>query len=158
QRLKATEQLSAIPATMELPGDVSSVVRANVYPTMDMPHEAGVTDAPETVVRAAAADSPLPVLPRLTNEPAPRRTPSDMPTVPGYEVLDVLGRGGMGVVYKARHLRLNRLVALKMILAGAHASPHDLARFELEAETLAALHHPNIVQVYESGEINGCPY
>jgi serine/threonine-protein kinase len=81
-----------------------------------------------------------------------------LPTLPGYEILQVLGRGGMGVVYKARHLGLNRLVAIKMILAGVHASPSELARFRAEAKIVARLHHANIVQVYEIGSHEGRPY
>ncbi len=78
--------------------------------------------------------------------------------VAGYEILGVLGRGGMGVVYKARQIGLNRLVALKMIHATDHGDPRQLARFRTEAEAVARLRHPNIVQVYEVGEAEGCPF
>src|SRR5215204_3733983 len=78
--------------------------------------------------------------------------------VPGYEVLEEVGRGGMGVVYKARHVKLNRIVALKMILSGSHAGASEMARFKTEAEAIARLQHPNIVQVFEIGEHDGMPF
>src|SRR4029077_9699625 len=84
--------------------------------------------------------------------------PAELPHVPGYRVEALLGRGGMGVVYRAWHLRLNRAVALKMLLAGPCARPEELERFQREAEAVAALGHPNIVQVHDVGDVDGRPY
>src|SRR5262249_30769132 len=78
--------------------------------------------------------------------------------VPGYEVLEELGRGGMGVVYKARQLGLKRLVALKMVLAAEHAGVQQRTRFRTEAEAVARCQHPNIVQIHDIGEHQGRPY
>ena len=83
---------------------------------------------------------------------------SQLPKIEGYDVQSILGFGGMGVVYTARHLKLNRIVALKMLLAGPYASPKEVARFVRESQAVACLQHPNIVQVYDVGDLAGRPY
>ncbi|OWK43178.1 protein kinase domain-containing protein [Fimbriiglobus ruber] len=88
----------------------------------------------------------------------PDAGPAPLPDVPGYEVQAEVGRGGMGVVYRARHRRLNRLVALKMLTDYGMTDPAVRLRFLIEAEAVAQLHHPNVVQVYEFGEHVGRPY
>src|SRR5690606_24289840 len=78
--------------------------------------------------------------------------------VPGYDIVRELGRGGMGVVYEARHLALGRTVALKMILSAGHAGADDRTRFRTEAEAIARLQHPHVVQIHEIGEHEGLPF
>jgi WD40 repeat protein/tRNA A-37 threonylcarbamoyl transferase component Bud32 len=80
------------------------------------------------------------------------------PNVPGYELLATLGVGGMGEVWKARQIKLNRVVALKMVLGGQRAERKDLIRFLAEAEAVAAIKHPHVVQVHEYGEADGRPF
>ena len=79
-------------------------------------------------------------------------------TVPGYEVLGELGRGGMGIVYEARELGLDRIVALKMIRGAVNLGDESRSRFQREAKAVAKLQHPNIVQIYQIGEHDGQPF
>src|SRR5262249_10594569 len=133
---------------------------------------------PERPVRPAAADSadlpPPPLRPKppgvdqdawmnLTALAAGRGDsmpsfPTGLPQIKGYEILAEIGRGNMGVVYKARQAGLNRIVALKMVLAGKQADASQLARFQREAEAVGQLRHPNVVQIYANGEHDGQPF
>jgi serine/threonine protein kinase len=98
----------------------------------------------------------VPTMPQLVNDARPPE--EQRPTLPGYQILEVLGRGGMGVVYKARQVGLGRMVALKMILGGTHAGPEDMVRFLAEAEAVAQLQHTNIVQIYQIGKHGDVPF
>jgi WD40 repeat protein/serine/threonine protein kinase len=122
---------------------------------------------PECGVEMSVADS-------FNPDAATFKPPDELPPLPGptpidpkalipfqltgYEILVELGRGGMGVVYKARQISLNRLVALKMMTAGIWGSAQEAIRFKMEADALAQLHHPNIVQIHEIGAKDGQPF
>jgi serine/threonine-protein kinase len=107
-------------------------------------------DLPSTHLNAPPPPPPEP--------PPPPPEGTALPRIPGYEVEGVLGRGGMGIVYRARHLRLKRLVALKMSLACADCEPRERERLQREAEAVAGLRHENIVRVYDVGDHDGRPY
>src|SRR5262245_15867115 len=103
------------------------------------------SDLPTLLPNGAPADT-------ATLPPSAGRPAAPAGSVPGYEILAELGRGGMGVVYQARDTKLNRLVALKMVLSGGHADARELVRFLAEAEAVAAIEHPHVVRVFGYGE------
>jgi hypothetical protein len=113
----------------------------------------------ESLAAAAQAEPSGPPTTRLPLESD--RAGPDPPSlihVPGYVILGTLGKGGMGVVYRARHMALERIVALKMILHAEHAGLEARQRFQIEAQPVARLQHPNIVQVYDVGRCQDLPY
>jgi eukaryotic-like serine/threonine-protein kinase len=108
-------------------------------------------DASSAPTRRAAEAPPA-------HEPAARTGVKGWPALPGYEILGVLGRGGMAVVYKARHLRLQRLVAIKVSDPSLAGEGEPIARFHQEQVLAARLTHPNLVAAYDAGQVAGCPY
>jgi serine/threonine-protein kinase len=126
--------------------------------TSRFPHLAPQLALQFELEEAFGQSTPTPSMDGVTLGNRTSPAPAILPTVPGYEILSVLGRGGMGVVYKVRQLRLNRVSALKMILAGDHAEPEVAMRFLAEAEAVAKVNHPHIVQVFTCGDHDGRPY
>ena len=124
---------------------------------------AGEVDPGQVAGGATVAHEASPTATGLGDATPADRTPSapahrPAPTIAGYEIEGELGRGAMGVVYRARQVRLNRPCALKVILAGAHADPVAAVRFLAEAEAVARLQHPHVVQIHHIGEADGLPF
>ena len=118
--------------------------------------EAGPTDGPPNVKRPAERGKHEPSV----HSPTPLKLKQKLtqwPNIPGYEILENIGVGGMGVVYKARQRQLNRTVAIKMI-QGGYSGERERIRFQLEGEAVAKLSHPHIVQVFQIGEIEDQPF
>lgn len=111
--------------------------------------------AGESTDQVGQGDTPQETLDYTPHSESDTRAQRPRPRVPGFQILNELGRGGTGVVYRARQIGLNRIVALKMILGGEHAQAEDIRRFRMEAEAVARFQHPNIVQIHEIGEQNG---
>jgi serine/threonine protein kinase len=108
--------------------------------------------------RPPASTSTVSFPPAIPSGLVPGADVAEWPTIPGYEILDELGHGGMGIVYRARQLGLDRIVALKMLRQQAQPGANALARFRTEAAAIARLQHPNIVQVFDVGEVAGRPF
>ncbi|HYH64224.1 MAG TPA: serine/threonine-protein kinase [Urbifossiella sp.] len=114
---------------------------------------------PQTTVGHVAPDSVAGTADQATRPSSPRPAgPDAPPDVPGYDVVREVSRGGMGVVYEARQRSLGRSVALKLVLGDARAEGVALSRFLVESQATARVHHPHVVQVYDSGETGGRPY
>jgi hypothetical protein len=156
-RKRAGEMPTAEDYLALLPGDTTAICAA-------FGENDPLTGADELVAQDFTSIGPHSQSHRHDTEAEPEALPiglerrAPLPSVPGYEILETLGRGGMGVVYKAKHLRLNRVVAIKMINLGSFPTAHSVRRFLAEAELAAALDHPGIVQVYEVGEHEGWPF
>lgn len=175
-----TDRTQKIPADQpSVPPGGSAETPAGALPATLMPDSLGNAasggENPATVLSESSHAAPVAAqVDDLTLISPPRSIPSTVgeglttpmrkATAPhgldveGYEIIGELGHGGMGVVYKARQSQANRIVALKMILSSRHAGGEARKRFHIEAEAVARLQHPNIVQLYEVGEHDGYPF
>jgi serine/threonine-protein kinase len=138
-------------------GDSHDVVRVD-WRLLRRDSQAPSPESPSAFLRRLKENPPMPAPPDPPGVPV---SPSpacsvELPVVPGYDIHKELGGGGMGIVYLARHVSLNRLVALKMMKETA--KPREVARFRGEAEAIARLQHPHIVQIHEVGEYHGRTY
>jgi serine/threonine protein kinase len=161
----ALEGLEAVLAALRRPPGPGLASPTGPGPDVP-PDQTGGPLLPEaSLVRYQGRPSIVPVEPTVApsegglSGPPPAPTAGPPAVVDGrYEILEELGRGGMGVVYRARQTALKRVVALKMVRGSSHAGPGELARFRREAEAVARIQHPNIMAVFEAGEFEGCPY
>ena len=161
-RLSPAEPQASPASTNDLTVDLATTTR-RLEPPADVPitdPNAGTTDAGGDDDRERDQDRTGIQGPGTVPTPQQNEESSGAKAgqIPGYEILARLGQGGMGVVYKARQIGLNRLVALKMIIGGSRARVDHLARFRTEAEAVARLRHPNILQIYDIGEFDDIPF
>ena len=147
------------------PTPASETVKDLVHP--NHPNGVSPTEKPPTIAEPLVDPKPVvdvAAVPGANAEKHTLDTPAyparsvRSPVAPGYEILEELGRGGMGVVYKARQTALNRIVAMKAVKDADIASPAELSRFVEEAEAVAAIDHPNVVRVHDYGEHQRSPY
>jgi serine/threonine protein kinase len=168
ERDNLAQHVEGCPACQEKLARLTATPDAEIWRRAEHPPQG--SEAEEGMLRRLKRLSPSSLAHRLEHadrpaddslhgvDPTPAALDSELPAVPGFEILGELGRGGMGIVYQARQVALQRTVALKMVLNGAHAGPKELARFRAEAAVIARLQHPNIVQIYDVGEAAGRPY
>ncbi len=159
---EVTAHLESCPACeavlLGMEGEADEVLGALRRPTLAHPPDLQVTDHDIAEQQARTPAHANPVSPLTIPTDFDAGMPNDWPVLPGYEIVGLLGQGGMGIVYKAIQKDLRRVVALKMLLAGRGAGTEMMARFRREAEAVATLQHPNIVQIYQIGRHEGLPF